>query len=236
MSLRPQTIVKIATMPGKKNNKSAKNRRGVSNKASMAATTVTIPHRVVDFPYAAIWSMTESVAGGGAYYTFTINDPYDPNFTGAGSQPVGFDQWAQFYGRFRTVRFKFTMDIANVTGTANPVKVGIYFSPQSTLPAVPAAWFVQPTVGRQTKLLSSTTGSAEVCRLTGSVDIWDVFGVTKREFMDEADFASTFSGGPARVAYMHVFCLSSVAAATVRVYPELHYITELSQPVALSVS
>lgn len=34
-------------------------------------------------------------------YVYRQNDVYDPNFTGTGSQPVGFDQFMAFYGKFK---------------------------------------------------------------------------------------------------------------------------------------
>lgn len=41
-----------------------------------------------------------NVAGYGTY-VFSINDCYDPNVTGVGSQPLGFDQWMNFYEAFQ---------------------------------------------------------------------------------------------------------------------------------------
>lgn len=41
-----------------------------------------------------------NVAGTG-WYQFSINSLFDPNTTGAGHQPQGFDQWSQFYSKYQ---------------------------------------------------------------------------------------------------------------------------------------
>lgn len=40
-------------------------------------------------------------AQSGALYVFAGNDCYDPDVTGTGHQPLGYDQWSAFYSRYR---------------------------------------------------------------------------------------------------------------------------------------
>jgi len=56
-------------------------------------------------------------------YIFAGNSCYDPNVTGTGSQPVGFDQWSALYGKYRVVGSKIKASFINNVSSNN-----IYFS------------------------------------------------------------------------------------------------------------
>lgn len=46
---------------------------------------------------------------GGTAYVFRGNGCFDPNFTGGGHQPLGYDQWSAFYRRYRVRASKMTV-------------------------------------------------------------------------------------------------------------------------------
>lgn len=48
-----------------------------------------------------------------ADYFFRANDLFDPNYTGAGHQPMGFDQWMALYGKFAVLNSKVTVKFSN---------------------------------------------------------------------------------------------------------------------------
>ena len=50
-------------------------------------------------------------------YIFRGNGPYDPNQTGTGSQPVGYDNLATFYSSIGTVASRITITLMNNTQT-----------------------------------------------------------------------------------------------------------------------
>jgi alkylhydroperoxidase/carboxymuconolactone decarboxylase family protein YurZ len=196
---------------------------------------VLTPHVRISLPYAQRVLLNEAAAGVGAYATFAINDVYDPYVTGAGAQPIGFDQYAQLYGRTRVVGFDYVISFGNITGTTSPAWAGVIYSPQSTLPANPEAWSIQPT-GAQWVMLAAVSSGGSVKTLSGTVDIPSVMGVTKSEYLDEMDFAATTSGGPARRGYIHVWVMGYTASSAAHVLFTGKYLTEFSQPVALSLS
>ncbi len=197
-------------------------------------TPVIEPRRVTTMWYGTYGNLTEAAAGAGASYTFAFNNIFDPDFTSTGLQPVGFDQMSAFYGRFRVIACTFHVDFSNITGSVNPVVVGFYASAQSTLPAAPNAWYLQP-YGKNT-LLGGIGSGHDTVSMSMKIPIFDVFSVTKSEYMDEADFAATTGGGPARQGYVHGYVYSITAASTVRWRPRLEYTVEWTQPVALSLS
>ena len=55
---------------------------------------------------------------GDATYRFNLNNLYDPNRTGAGHQPYGFDQLVPIYNRYRVISCSYTFQIYPSEGTA----------------------------------------------------------------------------------------------------------------------
>lgn len=197
---------------------------------------VVSPHMMVTLPYAAAAILTESAAQLGDYRTFVLNNIFDPDFTGGGLQPLGLDQYAQFYGRYRVIRCRYEVTFASRTA-GEPIIVGLHCSAQSTLPAVSIAWAVQPFKSNQFGLISGPTGGPSVKKLGGSAPISDVLGVTKNEYMTEMDFAAAIASSPARQAYLHLWIRSITGTVgTCHVFIRLFYDVEFSQPVALSLS
>jgi len=76
---------------------------------------------------------------------FRANSVYDPDLTGTGHQPLGFDQWSPFYKHYKVLGAKITATVQNqgqTIGTSSGV-VGIQldatatdFAPDATLTTV----------------------------------------------------------------------------------------------------
>jgi len=62
----------------------------------------------------------DPTAGLAGWYYFRANDLYDPNYTGTGHQPMGFDQWMAFYNKFTVLGSKITCTFFNNNTTAVP--------------------------------------------------------------------------------------------------------------------
>lgn len=60
-----------------------------------------------------------STSGGISQYLFRGNSLFDPNFSGTGHQPYGYDQWANMYSSYRVHGSKFTVKLLPITDT-NP--------------------------------------------------------------------------------------------------------------------
>lgn len=59
-----------------------------------------------------------SVAGVPQFYTFAGNSLYDPDITGTGHQPMGFDQWQGFYNKYTVYGSKIRATFCNVDSVA----------------------------------------------------------------------------------------------------------------------
>lgn len=72
-------------------------------------------------------------------YQFNVGSCYDPNYSGSGHQPYGFDQWCNFYRRYTVLGAKLTFravmrdqEYAN-NASSVPLAMGAYLVPSSQL-------------------------------------------------------------------------------------------------------
>lgn len=112
-------------MPYKKRQARRKPRRVYRKKGSkyvrggagtiQALKTLTVPDRLkVKLPYHTIVNYTS--AAGVQDYVFNINSIWDPDRSGVGHQPLGRDQWAAFYNRYRVYGVKIRWSLTNKSG------------------------------------------------------------------------------------------------------------------------
>lgn len=72
------------------------------------ATTMPTSY-ITNHRYCEVFSIDAPVGAAG-YYVFAANGMYDPNITGTGHQPMGFDQMSEFYNHYEVIgaKIKFT--------------------------------------------------------------------------------------------------------------------------------
>jgi len=64
-------------------------------------------------------------AGAFGTYVFCPSSLYDPNYTGVGHQPMGFDQLAAVYAHYAVTKCKITVSFSPTSVTTIPYVVGI---------------------------------------------------------------------------------------------------------------
>ncbi len=152
-----------------------------------ASSMGQVPNRV------AVKLRYSEVFNNGAVATFTSNYNYrsslhDPNLSGAGFQPNGFDQWMAFYNNFLVTRVRLVTE---------------WFSSDHS-----AAVVVQPSVQGTTTSIAQMLGNPRTrsaiysiggppARVdTGWISLPDFFGVSIEEMRAEARFWGTASSSP----------------------------------------
>ncbi len=96
---------------------------GVVSKRRRRRAASRWPRRVVStgFPktmttkvkYAQSLSLDPGSGGIMAVHNFSANNPYDPDVTGVGHQPMWFDEFRNIYGRARVIWSKIRWEVAN---------------------------------------------------------------------------------------------------------------------------
>jgi hypothetical protein len=87
--------------------------------------------RTVTLNYCDYDKMTAST-GVLAKYQFRLNSCFDPDFTGTGHQPMGFDQWAAYYNHYVVESVDYEVQLAP-TGTVYTY-TATYISDDTTVP------------------------------------------------------------------------------------------------------
>lgn len=72
--------------------------------------------------------------GSVASYIFRANGLYDPNFSGTGHQPYGFDQWMTYYNQFTVLGSRIKAIFRNYSSaSANGIMVGLQLKDSATV-------------------------------------------------------------------------------------------------------
>lgn len=81
-----------------------------------------IPDKMmVKMKYSSKITLAQSAAGVSVFQFFSGNSLYDPDVTGVGGQPEGYDQWSSFYNRYRVYGSKCRVQFTTV-GNTNPLQ------------------------------------------------------------------------------------------------------------------
>lgn len=179
----------------KRQKKSSKSRAGRVAQRPGAWVAPFPPRMVRTFKYLDTVTHTEGSAGGGYVHVFTPSSMYDPNNTGAGHQPMFYDQLISStgpYTRYRVLSVK-----ARVTFTclsSSPSGVGLFASsslsgPPSIIAAIERPW------SKWTTVCGNASGKP-VATLTMDVPAHEALGITKRHLLDDDNYAGYYNSSP----------------------------------------
>lgn len=221
------------TRNGRKGQKRNKQRAGARPQTFGSQPLLPASRRVA-LAYAERVNIFEAVANAGAITSFSLNSLFDPNSGGIGTQPVGFDQISAMYGQYRVWSVKVRVSYNN-TSAANTAIFGSMFGTfQPAAPSNPDAWVCQPY---GCSGIIDPIGGRSTKTFVKSFDIPTVLGLTKSQYQNDMDFVGTPSGNPTRQAYLMVGLRGLAGTVgSAFVYVQIEYLTEFSQPAAMSLS
>lgn len=130
--------------------------------------------------------MSAAVAGS---HAFRLNSLFDPDLTGTGTQPVGFDQWAAFYNRYIVYACKIEWYLQ----TTLPLAVATHASNNDTAVGV-------PTVLGQPLSHINACGVSDKAHGVEYYDLAKLTGRTFTEYMADDRFQALTSANPSEVA------------------------------------
>jgi len=155
----------------------------------------------------------KSISGAAGIYAqanWSCNGMYDPDITGSGHQPLGFDQMMTLYNHFTVLNSKITVNAQNIT--ADAVKMGILVNPDTSAPSSVVAGIENGNV--RTIILGGVTSTAanliettkQFGKLNLQLDVASNFGrKTQRELVDDDQLTGTAGSNPAEQSYYTIF-------------------------------
>lgn len=187
--------------------KSSRRSNGMNARGKSASMTSTVERSIPLFPvrtyrmlrYADEVSVT-SVSGVPASYVFTANGLYDPNITGTGHQPMGFDAIMLCYEHYHVQRADVRIIARNSTTASCFVylRVDADSSPLANpQQLVENGRLIYDTLGPN----NSPNGFKE---LSLSIDIPRTQGMTRGIFLANDNLRGSVAANPAEQTYIHM--------------------------------
>lgn len=132
-------------------------------------------------------------------YIFSANDCYDPNYSGTGHQPRGFDQLMPLYNHFTVLGSKITVRFSN---EANSQSVACYLTLQgeNTTQTNPIDYMERQDV--KTCTLAPQGGGSTNGTLTQTFSAKRFFGPSR--VMDDTSQRGSAGGSPSERSYYHI--------------------------------
>lgn len=153
--------------------------------------TIVAPDSIrVSLPYEETIHPTATL--GSLYlYQYRGNSTFDPNYTGVGGQPAGFDVWSLLYNEYTVISSHIELEI--ICSTTADVEFVVYPSYNTTTPATAADASVRPYASR---ILLSPTGNACKGKLRSSMSTAQMFGIRPQATLDDDQYGATISTNP----------------------------------------
>lgn len=180
-------------------------------------------------------SVNGGISGSAGVYVFSANGLYDPNITGTGHQPIGFDQCMQFYDHYTVIGAKMRVVFSNSVDSSNDQYIGIALSASSTA-LTDVREYIENGRCRWSVLGKNAGGDATIKSLTHQVGIARFTG--KKSILMEDDYRGNVSANPATQVYFHIFGggFGSSDPSAMSMMVQIDYITVLTEPKILSLS
>jgi len=170
-------------------------------------------------------------------YTFRLGSLFDPDYTSAGHQPYGFDQWAAFFNKY--IVHEATVEVCAYDPSADGLLAVMQIqAPNDTngITGKTAAYALEsPNV--HCVPLSNTGDQRAIWRIR--VPLHQLVGRTKAQYLAEFDdYGAVVSTNPTLPTYVNFTTIdpSAGAAASVKFAVRITYVAELFEPVNLTQS
>lgn len=174
-----------------------------------------------------------STSGTSARDSYSLLGMYDPDLTGTGHQPLGFDQMMTLYDHYQVLGVKYTITITHADGDCC---VGMLFSDSQT-PAYSGISTLQENPDYLYRYVSMDTANQMPIVITKKVGLARFFGVPKSGFNGETKYTGTSSSNPTETGACHVFVHGlNGATVTVRYSLRAEFIAKFTEPKTLGGS
>lgn len=179
-------------------------------------------------------TITSTLAASNAY-VYSANGLFDPDVTGLGHQPMGFDQLMALYEHYTVTNAKITVSFVNENATENGY-VGIAIFPDATVETVPSK-LVENGLLKRSWLAPNNGTAKSQCIVTLPVKISRINGRPESIVADDL-FRGDSASNPTEQTYLHVFSynIASNSSLTVRFDAVIEYDATFTEPRKLAQS
>jgi len=150
-------------------------------------------------------TLVDFTASIGYYaHVFRLNSLFDPDYTGVGAQPLGFDQWAALYGSYRVIRASAKLTAAASVSQAIPMVMGFYPSTDATTESIIDNAMQKPRSSYQVVSWVGTNKNT----VKRSYPLHAILGLTAEQYRTQPETAATVSANPGTPVYLTLFAFN----------------------------
>lgn len=146
------------------------------------------------------YAQTFSSIGVAMDVRFRLNSIFSPDATGAGHQPLGRDQYAVFYNRYRVLKCKVTVIATPIFGITKPWKLIVVPDNITTTYTLPDTALEQQNA---VVLQGTKNGQFAGVKYVKTYYPHLITGVNKKEYQDDR-FQAVFGSNPAEDIILHL--------------------------------
>lgn len=173
-----------------------------------------------------------STSGAVASYVFSCNGLYDPDISGTGHQPAGFDQMMLSYEHYTVLRARMTATFHNNTASVNPT-AALGLNASST-PITTVTQIIEDGLVTTVRMNGNGVYGC-VQTLQRSIDIGRFGGVPK--LLDDSNYRGSVAGNPTEQSYfMLQLWNTELSTSSSAVDIEIEYDAVFTEPRKLSSS
>lgn len=151
--------------------------------------------------YSEFFTINPGIASTGSY-VFSLNGLYDPNISGVGTQPIGFDQLMALYQEFVVLGCTIKLHARCLQASGQtPMLFGMFIERTTT---TSNSWNDYVNNGDGVYSVADIADSGSCLKsLTYSANMHTITGVNVE---DEENFAGNVASNPTEQRYLHVVC------------------------------
>jgi hypothetical protein len=134
-----------------------------------------------------------TTTGSVSVQQFRLNSLFDPDFTGGGHQPMGFDQWSAFYNHYVVTKCTYEVEFVDVTNSVTTQSTVAFHVSDDTV--IPTDLETLTELGSQTALASIYGPTV----ISGSVDVAAFYRRPKNSITLDGDLRSIVTASPSDI-------------------------------------
>lgn len=157
-------------------------------------------------------SLTPLIGGSAVGFVFSANGMFDPNITGTGHQPMGFDQLMAFYEQYHVTNCVMTVRV-NAYATTTPLTFAVYLSADTTVLTSPGV-IMENGLCRSVVTEAASGAYSHTHTLTLNCDVLKFFNRDRHAMINDHDLAGSAAANPAEQAYFIITAWQGFALTT----------------------
>lgn len=157
-----------------------------------------------------------STTGVPSFYVFSANGAFDPNITGTGHQPMGFDNMMEFYDQYCVRASSIKVSLVGLSTSVGRVGLLLYDQPS---PSTTPERLVENGLMKMAVVSSSTAGGTKwsVEELSLHCDVPKYFGAKFNEMKVNPSFIGTAAANPTEQVYFVIVLWGGFSNSTMQI-------------------